>query len=73
MTIIDLAPFFNAKRYLAERHRAPKPEPVYQILLLGPDVTIGELLHALRGSGLVVSTEPVTGTQVIHREPKGAA
>lgn len=71
---MDFSDFFAARqRHVAKQREAP-PEPrAYQHMLLAPEVTIGELLHALRGSGLVVSTEPVTGTQVIHREPKGAA
>ena len=72
---MDLAPVFAAKRYLAERERtrALRPEPVYQLLLLGPDVTMGELLQALRGSGLVVSTSQEDRQPIIHRQPTDAA
>lgn len=53
------------------RYRRPRALPTgseYQILFLR-DMTVAELLHALRGTRLAVSTHPVTGALIVHRLP----
>lgn len=48
---------------------------VYHAILLRDDVTISDLMHALRFSGIVLTTDRATGQAVIHRPPmpNGAA
>lgn len=56
--------------------RLPRPEPethVYSAVLIRDDVSLGELVRALRFSGIVISTDPASGQTVIHRSPKDAA
>jgi hypothetical protein len=55
------------------RHR--EHAHVYHAILVRDDVSVGELAHALRFSGIVVSTDPASGQTVVHRNPppKGAA
>lgn len=48
-------------------------EHTYRAVLIRDDVTIGELAHALRFSGIVISTDPLSGQTTIHRSPKDAA
>ena len=48
----------------------PRPvERTYHAILVRDDVSIGELCHALRFSGIVVSTDKGSGQVVIHRSP----
>lgn len=61
--VIDGSMFFRASRA-----RQSRP-PVYSVLLLAPDVSIGELLCALRYSGLDLTTDRATGNQILHRRP----
>jgi hypothetical protein len=42
---------------------------VYHAVLIRDDVTLGELAHALRFTGIVVSTDPASGQTVVHRNP----
>lgn len=72
-TVVDGSLFFRARR--ASRASRPPRPPVYSVLLLAPDVSIGELLCALRFSGLDLTTDRATGNQILHRRPgpKGAA
>ncbi len=53
----------------------PKPnERTYHAILVRDDVSMGELAHALRFSGIVLTTHPESGTQVIHKHtPPDAA
>lgn len=59
--------------------RLPRPvrvEPAvrtYSAILVRDDVTIGELMHALRFSDIVVTTDPASGQTIIRRSPKSAA
>ena len=48
---------------------------VYTAVLLRDDVSVGDLAHALRFSGIVITTDPLSGQTLIHRAPtpKGAA
>jgi hypothetical protein len=41
---------------------------VYHCVLISDEVSFGELVHALRGSDIVLSTDEF-GNQVIHRKP----
>lgn len=55
-----------------------KPEPserTYHAILVRDDVSMGELAHALRFSGIVLTTHAASGAQIIHRPtpPKDAA
>lgn len=54
---------------------APTPVRIYHCMLRDGDVTLGELVHALRQSTICVTTDPTTGNQILHRrpEPEGAA
>ncbi len=50
----------------------PKPtehQHVYHAILIRDDVSIGDLMTALRFSGIVVSTHPESGQTYIHRAP----
>ena len=51
----------------------PRPvrtdERVFTCLLMRDDVTLGELMHALRFTGIAVSTHPDSGQVYIHRAP----
>ncbi len=67
-TVVDGSLFFRARRRSAIQRRSPRP-PVYSVLLLAPDVSIGELLCALRFSGLDLTTDRATGNQILHRRP----
>lgn len=50
--------------------RAPGERPhVYSAVLIRDDVSVGELMHALRFSGIVVTTDPLSGQTLIHRSP----
>lgn len=44
-----------------------RPSPVYTAILIRDDVSLGDLMHALRFSGIVVSTDPDSGQTYIHR------
>jgi hypothetical protein len=65
--VIDGSMFFRARR--ASRASRPPRPPVYSVLLLAPDVSIGELLCALRFSGLDLTTD-AEGRNVLHRKPQ---
>ena len=49
--------------------RLAAPVKLYHCMLRDGEVTLGELTHALRSSSICVSTDPVTGNQVIHKRP----
>jgi hypothetical protein len=57
--------------------RRPRPAParggehphVYTAVLIRDDVSVGEMMHALRFSGIVITTDPLSGQVVIHRSP----
>lgn len=53
--------------------RRPRREPmhphVYSAVLIRDDVSIGELMHALRFTGIAVTTDPLSGQTLIHRSP----
>lgn len=56
------------------RRRAYGDGHVYQCVLLRDDVSIGELVRALRFSGIVLTTDAATGQQIIHKHtPPDAA
>jgi hypothetical protein len=42
---------------------------VYTAVLLRDDVSVGELVQALKFTGIVVSTHAESGATVIHRPP----
>lgn len=71
--IVDGSLFFRARR--ARRPPRVTRPAAYSALLLHPDVSVGELVHALRQSTICVSTDATTGNQILHRRPgpKGAA
>ncbi len=60
--IIDLVP-----RLLA--HIRVREETGWQCVLLRDDVSIGQLMHALRLTDLCLSNDPTTGVATIHRKP----
>lgn len=66
MSVIDAEVFFRARSARRDK-TAPQPTATYEALLLR-DLSIGELVHALRGSGLVAST--IHGQTVLHRPHK---
>ena len=47
----------------------PEPWYAYETVMLAPEVSVGQLLHALRFSGIVISTHPESGQTYIHRSP----
>ncbi len=59
---IDATPFFEAR---AARRRQPAA-PTFHVLMLR-DMSVGELVNALRGTGLTISTQH--GQTVLHRQP----
>lgn len=63
--VLDGSLFFRARR----TSRPPPRDPIYRTLWLDTDVSVCDLIQALRGSGLVVSTT-AGGTNVIHRGPR---
>ncbi len=62
--VLDGSLFFRARR----ASRLPPPS-AYRVLLLDPAVSVCALLHALRHTDLVVSDDPTTGNQILHRRP----
>lgn len=44
-------------------------ERTYHAILVRDDVSIGDLAHALRFSGIVLTTHAESGAQIIHRTP----
>jgi len=63
--VVDGSLFFRARRVRPVPRSSPPP--VYSALLLHPDVSVGELVRALRYSGLVLTDDPVTGNRILHR------
>jgi hypothetical protein len=51
------------------RPREPMHPHIYSAVLIRDDVTLGELMAALRFTGIVVSTHPESGQTYIHRAP----
>jgi hypothetical protein len=59
---------------LPPRRRTYGDGHVYQCVLLRDDVSIGELVRALRFSGIVLTTHAESGAQIIHKHtPPDAA
>ena len=54
---------------LPPRRRTYGDGHVYQCVLLRDDVSIGDLVNALRHSWIVLTTDAATGQQIIHRAP----
>ena len=69
MNVFDATPYFAAKRQWRERRRT---DPTYVVVLL-ENMSVGELVHKLRGTGLAVSTRH--GQVVLHTQstPDSAA
>lgn len=64
--IIDGTLFFRARR--AQRRPGRREPAVYRAIWLDDAVSVGELIQALKFSGLVVSTT-AGGMNVIHQAP----
>jgi hypothetical protein len=62
----DIHPIF---RRILRDHGVKTNSHVYTAVLLRDDVSLGELAHALRFSGIVLTTDPMSGQTLLHRAP----
>jgi len=65
-TVIDGSLFFRARRRSATQRRPPGPRVLRPLYLDG--VGVCELMHALRHSGLAITTDS-EGRNVLHHKP----
>jgi hypothetical protein len=62
----DIHPIF---RRILRDHGVKTTSHVYTVLLLRDDVSLGDLAHALRFSGIVLTTDSENGQTILHRSP----